>query len=50
MAFVICFENRGLRRARVAAEIAQGDLRSHARAFAWAQHHPPIIHGIFLEQ
>src|ERR1035441_4253796 len=50
MAFSIRVEHCGLNVSRLSARVSENDLSARARAFARAQHGPPIVECVFFEQ
>ncbi len=50
MAFVIGGDHFCAKVGGLAGGIAQNNFSADTRAFAGAQHHPPIVDGIFFEQ
>lgn len=50
MAFVVDGDNFCVNVGGVAGGIVKNNFRADARAFAGAQHHPPIVDAIFFEQ
>ncbi len=50
MAFLVGFENLSADIGGVAIGVVENDLRADAGAFGRAQHRPPIIAGILLQQ
>src|SRR5260370_23200639 len=50
MSLRVCVEDSGVDRGAPTTRFAQHDLGAGPRSFARAEHHPPIVGGIFFEQ